>query len=305
MGDSELAGVAPYTNISAYQFKHVDAKALPDMRLCLRKKARDLGLKGTILLSTEGINLFISGPVATVETMVVAIKAYGFSFEPKHSPSYTQPFKRMLVKIKKEIIAMGCAEIKPMEKKAPYTTPQTLKRWLDQGEPVVLLDTRNDYELRIGAFKNAKILPLQSFRDFPQQVQALKGIDKKQKIVTYCTGGIRCEKAAQYMLDQGYEHVTQLEGGILKYFELCGQDHYTGECFVFDRRVSVDATLAPTKTVQCYACRQPLDHAQQLAIAPEFMCPYCQDYIGHRPSLPGLHVVSAESSGVSDQGDSL
>jgi UPF0176 protein len=281
----------PYTNISAYQFKQVDAASLPAMREDLRSQARVMELKGTILLSTEGINLFISGPEATVAKLVDLIKSYGFEFTPKHSPSPRQPFKRMLVKIKKEIIAMGQDEIKPMKQTAPYVTPQTLKAWLDAGEDVVLLDTRNDYEVRIGAFKDAMIMPLKSFRQFPGQVKALPESLKKKKIVTYCTGGIRCEKAAQYMTNEGFEHATQLEGGILKYFELCGQDHYEGECFVFDRRVSVDAALKPTATVQCYACREPLSATQQLAMDEAFTCPYCQQFIGHKPDLASLKLA--------------
>jgi RluA family pseudouridine synthase len=154
---------------------------------------------------------------------------------------------------------------------------RTLKQWLDEGRPVVLLDTRNDYEVKLGTFKNAHVIGVNSFREFPEAVRNLPPELKKQPIVTFCTGGIRCEKAAPFMEREGFEQIWQLEGGILKYFEEVGGDHYDGECFVFDQRVGVDPGLEETQSAQCYMCQSPLTDEDQAD--PRFVanvsCPYC------------------------------
>src|SRR5262249_22882947 len=143
-------------------------------------------------------------------------------FNPKFSSSEEPPFNRMLVRIKKEIIAFGVPEIEPAKRTVPKLAPRELKRWLDEGRPVTLLDTRNDYEVRMGTFKNAVSLGLDHFRSFPTAVGGLPPELKQKPIVMFCTGGIRCEKAGPYMEREGFEQVFQLEGGILKYFEECG-----------------------------------------------------------------------------------
>src|SRR5262249_5606336 len=149
--------------------------------------------------------------------------------------SAEQPFRRMLVKVKQEIIAFGVAGIEPGRTTSTKLAPQTLKQWLDEGRPVTLLDTRNDYEVRLGTFENAVTLGIDHFRSFPAAVRELPAAMKQQPIVMFCTGGIRCEKAGPLMEREGFEQVFQLDGGILKYFEECGGEHYDGECFVFDR----------------------------------------------------------------------
>ncbi|RYD31039.1 MAG: pseudouridine synthase, partial [Verrucomicrobiaceae bacterium] len=146
----------------------------------------------------------------------------------------------------------------PSRRTVPKLSPTELKRWLDEGRPVTLLDTRNDYEVKLGTFRHARTMGLDHFRNFPKAVSELPQELKSQPIVMFCTGGIRCEKAGPYMEREGFTQVHQLEGGILKYFEECGSDHYDGECFVFDQRVGLDPALKETSSTVCYACLTPL-----------------------------------------------
>lgn len=267
--------MSTYQNISTYQFRHLDPEALPQLKYRLQEEAVACHLKGTILLSTEGINMFLSGLPADMKKYqdFLRFETDFKTMEYKDSFSEEQPFTRMLVRIKKEIISLGHDEIKPMEEKAPYVTAKELKEWYDQGKDMVILDTRNDYELKLGTFENAVDLNIKSFRAFPEAIRNLPKEMRKKPIVTFCTGGVRCEKAGQLMLNEGFEEVYQLDGGILKYFEECGGDHYNGECFVFDKRVAVDPQLKETDTVQCYACRTPLSKAEQEEC--KGVCPTC------------------------------
>jgi RluA family pseudouridine synthase len=267
----------PVTNISAYRFAPLtDLKSL---RGRLLETGRALGLKGTILLSTEGINLFLAGSHEAIESLVAELRALpGLAdLAPKYSVSAEQPFRRLLVRIKKEIIAFGVDGIDPARHSSPRLSARELKQWLDEGRPVTLLDTRNDYEIKLGTFKGALVPGIDHFRDFPAAVQRLPRSLKNQPVVTFCTGGIRCEKAAPFLEREGFEQVWQLEGGILKYFEEVGGDHYEGECFVFDQRVGVDPALRETETAQCYACQAPLTAEEQED--PRYVegqsCPYC------------------------------
>jgi len=181
------------------------------------------------------------------------------------------------VKIKKEIIAFGIDGIDPAHKPSPKLAPHTLKQWLDEGRPITLLDTRNDYEVKMGTFKGALVPHIDNFREFPEAVGRLPAELKKQPVVMFCTGGIRCEKAGPFMLREGFEEVFQLDGGILKYFEACGGAHYDGECFVFDRRVGVNAQLQETGSVLCWNCQTPLsvDEQKDVRYVYEKSCPHC------------------------------
>lgn len=265
-------------NISAYRFAPL--ADLKPLREKLRALCEEEGLKGTILLSTEGINLFVAGDRAAVDRLVAAIRLVpgleGLS--PKYSESGTQPFSRMLVRIKKEIIAFGVAGIEPGAHTSPKLPARELKKWLDEGRPVTLLDTRNEYEVKLGTFKGAVDLGIGHFRDFPEAVRTkLPATTRDQTIVMFCTGGIRCEKAGPLMEREGFANVFQLEGGILKYFEECGGAHFDGECFVFDQRVGVDPALRETASAQCYVCQTPLTPTEQSD--PRYVigesCPYC------------------------------
>ena len=238
----------PTLNIATYKFVTLDN--LPERRVQLLARCVALSLKGTILLATEGINLFLAG----TETHINEFKAK-LGDDPafvdliyKDSWSAEQPFGKLLVKIKQEIIPLGIPEVNPATNPAPRLSPQQLKEWLDAGRDVLLLDTRNEFEVDHGTFTNAKHLSINNFRHLPQALHQLGEEAKQKPIVTFCTGGIRCEKAAPYLLQQGFQEVYQLDGGILKYFEECGNAHYQGECFVFDERVTLDAELNPTYT---------------------------------------------------------
>lgn len=270
---------ASVVNLSAYRFTPFAAEELLALREQLQASTRDLGLRGTILLATEGINLFIAGSRPATDAFMSGLRALpGLAdLEPKESFSDEQPFNRMLVKIKKEIISFGVEGIDPARMPAPRLDPGELKRWLDEGRPVTLLDTRNDYEVKLGTFQNAVVPVLDHFREFPAAVRSLPAELKTRPVVTFCTGGIRCEKAAPFLVREGYSEVYQLEGGILKYFELCGGAHYEGECFVFDRRVGVDPKLQETDSVLCFACQTPLTVAEQKdpRYVPDRSCPHC------------------------------
>ena len=272
-----MQAAATITNISCYQF--ADLSGLKDLRARLLEHCKGWGLKGTILLSTEGINMFVAGVRENVDALVDELRGIpGLAeLKPKYSESAEQPFRRMLVRIKQEIIAFGVEGIEPAKYTSPRLEPKVLKQWLDEGRPVILYDTRNDYEVKLGTFKGAVVAGVDSFREFPEAVRRLPPEMKKAEIVSFCTGGIRCEKAAPFMEREGFEHVWQLEGGILKYFEECGSAHYDGECFVFDQRVGVDPGLHETASSKCFACQTPLTAEEQAdpRYVEHVSCPYC------------------------------
>jgi UPF0176 protein len=235
-------------NISTYKFVPLnDTSALKEL---LHARAEALNLKGTILLAEEGINLFLAGPADDVRGFIRQLHADArfADIVPKESWSASQPFRKMLVKVKREIIRMNHPTIRPAEGRAPAVDAHTAKRWLDQGHddegrPVVTLDTRNTYEVDEGTFTGAIDWRLNKFTEFPDAVQAHMAELADKTVISFCTGGIRCEKAAIYMRESGLPHVYQLEGGILKYFEETGGAHYEGGCFVFDERRALAADL--------------------------------------------------------------
>jgi UPF0176 protein len=267
----------PVKNIAAYRFAPLDN--LRELRASLLARCKALQLKGTILLSAEGINLFVAGSADSIEALLSHLRGIAGleGLAAKYSETASQPFTRMLVRLKKEIIAFGVPGIEPARYTSPRITAQELRRWLDEGRPVTLLDTRNDYEVKLGTFRNALPIGVDHFREFPDAVARLPDELKRQPIVTFCTGGIRCEKAAPYMESQGFRNVWQLEGGILKYFEECGGAHYDGDCFVFDQRVGLDPALHETSASQCFKCLAPLTATEQSD--PRYVagqsCPFC------------------------------
>jgi UPF0176 protein len=237
--------VPAVVNLSAYKFTPL--ADLPALQARIRAAATDAGLKGTVLLAAEGINLFVAGSRTGTDAFITDLRREpGLAdLAPKASLSDTQPFGRLFVKIKREIIAFGVDGLDPARAPAPRLDPRTLKAWLDAGRPVTLLDTRNDYEVAAGTFRGAVNPRIKRFREFPAALRALPADLKQQPVVTFCTGGIRCEKAAPLLQREGFVDVYQLDGGILKYFEHCGAAHFDGTCFVFDERQTVDGTLAP------------------------------------------------------------
>jgi RluA family pseudouridine synthase len=266
-----------FANISCYQFAPLgDLKSL---RTRLLTACKERELKGTILLAPEGINLFLAGPRAAVDEVVEIIRAIpGLeALTPKYSDSDHQPFNRMLVRLKKEIIAFGVDGIDPARRTSPKLKAAELKRWLDEGRKLTLYDTRNDYEVKMGTFHNALPAGIDTFREFPDAVAQLSEEMKDEPLVMFCTGGIRCEKAGPFMEQQGFKQVYQLDGGILKYFEEVGSDHYDGECFVFDQRVGVDPALRESGSAQCFHCQTPLTPEEQdhPHYQPPHSCPHC------------------------------
>jgi UPF0176 protein len=278
-----MQSATPYVNIAAYKFITFDDTA--EKRPEFRALCEELGLKGTILLSPEGINLFLAGLREPIDRFLAWLRADErfADLEVKESYSDRQPFTRMLVKLKREIITMKNPLIKPEEGRAPAVDPKTLKRWLDRGhddagKPVVMLDTRNAFEVDVGTFDNTVDYRIEKFSEFPEVIAEHKDEFAGKTVVTFCTGGIRCEKAAIHMQNIGYDSVYQLEGGILKYFEEVGGAHYTGDCFVFDYRTALNPKLEATETAQCFACRAVVTPREQLSpwYIPGKSCPHCK-----------------------------
>lgn len=277
-----LPAAAAHVNIAAYKFVSFDDTEA--MRPQFQALCQELGLKGTILLTPEGINLFLSGLRAQIDRFLHWLRsdARFADIEVKESHSEEQSHKRMLVKLKAEIITMRMPLIQPEQGRAPSVQPATLKRWLDQGhddagKPVVMLETRNAFEVDVGTFANTIDYRINKFSEFPDVIAARQGELEGKTLVTFCTGGIRCEKAAIHMKNIGFDSVYQLDGGILKYFEEVGGAHYTGDCFVFDYRTALNSSLEAVTTTQCFACRAVVTPREQLA--PEYVyevsCPHC------------------------------
>ncbi len=271
-----------FVNIAAYKF--VTFEDTLERREQFQAICKELDLKGTILLTPEGINLFLAGTRQAIDHFLGWLRADPrFSdIEVKESFSDEQPFKRMLVKIKREIITMKHPLIKPELGRAPVVDAATLKRWLDvghddNGKPVVMVDTRNAFEVDVGSFENTIDYRIEKFSEFPDVIAQQKEALSDKTVVTFCTGGIRCEKAAIHMKNIGFDSVYQLDGGILKYFEIAGGAHYQGDCFVFDRRTALNPQLEATPTVVCFACRAVVMPREQ--ISPLFIegvsCPHC------------------------------
>ncbi len=230
-------------NLSFYKFVRLkDVQAKRDSFLA---KCNALDLRGSILFANEGINGFVAGPENKVREFITFLNSHPeFSdIVPKESRSSHIPFTRMLAKVKKEIITMGMPDIDPENFTGKRVYPKELKEWLDQKKEVVLLDTRNDYEIKDGTFKGAEDYEISTFRQFPEKLKQDAERLKDKTVVMFCTGGIRCEKATALGLQYGLKDVYQLEGGILKYLEETGGAHWKGDCFVFDGRGGVDGNL--------------------------------------------------------------
>jgi len=261
-----------------YKFVH-----LPDFRV-LREKLVQVcekqSLKGTVLLAEECINGTVAGGREGIDNLLCFLKQDSRFSDLEHKESFVSqmPFYRMKVRLKKEIVTMGVPDTDPNQlngAKVDY------KEWneLISDPDVLVIDTRNEYECEIGTFKNAISPNTKTFREFPEFVNNKLGSDKNKKIAMFCTGGIRCEKATNYLLKQGYEDVYHLNGGILKYLEeVKGEENlWQGDCFVFDGRVAVDKNLEQGNYEQCFACRMPLskEELQSEEYEKGISCPNC------------------------------
>ncbi|MBC7755403.1 MAG: rhodanese-related sulfurtransferase [Bdellovibrio sp.] len=241
-------------------------------------------IKGTILLAAEGINGTIAGLPENIHKLLdflrtdAAFEDNFVNLEHKESFADEQPFYRMKVKLKKEIVTMGVPSVNPNNTVGTYVKPEDWNALINDPE-VILLDTRNDYEVHIGTFKGAIDPKTTTFREFPEFVAQNLDKAKHKKVAMFCTGGIRCEKASSYMLEQGFDEVYHLQGGILKYLETVPESEslWQGECFVFDQRVAVTHGLEVGEFDQCYACRHPLSPAELLSAeyTPGISCCYC------------------------------
>lgn len=258
-------------NIAAYKFVTLAQPVV--LQASIEQALQQRVIKGTVLLAEEGINLFLAGPAQDIHDFLAWLKLDDrfTDLQAKESWSGAQPFRKLLVKVKPEIIRMNHPAIQPTAGRAPAVDAATLKRWLDAGcddagRPVVTLDTRNDFEADVGTFRNAIDWRISKFTEFPQALLAHRQELAGKTVVSFCTGGIRCEKAAIFMREAGVENVWQLEGGILKYFEESGRAHFDGECFVFDERRALDPELKP----QVNPVAKPLSRPAPLAVPTTF-----------------------------------
>ena len=264
-------------NIAGYKFEPLVDPV--DLVSVYQQKCDELELKGTMLISKNGINFSLAGTHQATDTIVAFLEEDNrfLNIPLKVTYSKTQPFRRMKVRLKKEIISLGRKDINPRELTGKRISPQGLKNLLDNKEDILVLDTRNEYETRVGKFENAIDLNLDTFRNFPEAIESLPEEYKDKQIIMYCTGGIRCEKASAVMMKAGFADVKQLEGGVLDYFKETGGAYWKGDCFVFDERVALDKELKETDYIYCYICREPLSAEEKAS--PDFKineyCPYC------------------------------
>jgi UPF0176 protein len=241
-------------------------------------------IKGTIILAEEGINGTISGREKAIATVLTQLRSLPHLADLEHKESTAQKlsFARLKVKIKSEIVTLGLPEVKPNQQVGTYVNPQDWNQVIADPE-VVVIDTRNDYEVEIGSFKRAKNPHTQSFREFPQYIAQNLNPQENPKVAMFCTGGIRCEKASSYLLSQGFKEVYQLKGGILKYLENISPEEsmWEGECFVFDERVAVKEGLELGSHELCYACGHPISETDKKSPQYEshISCPQCYEQL--------------------------
>lgn len=237
-------------NIAAYRFVTIAEPSAVVARV--RGLCEAQSLKGTVLVAPEGINIFLAGDSAGIHGFLQQLgEDERFAgLQVKFSESATMPFRRLRVRLKREIITFRNQDVSPLAARARTLAPAQLRDWLrqgrdDDGRELVLLDTRNRQEVAFGTFQDALTLPIDRFTELPEALEDHREQLRGKTVVSFCTGGIRCEKAALWMARAGYENVLQLDGGILGYFEQVGAEAYTGHCFVFDERVALDPQLQP------------------------------------------------------------
>jgi UPF0176 protein len=263
-------------------YKFVKLNDYPELKSPLLKVMNDNGIVGTLLLAHEGINGTVAGSRAAIDTLLNWLNQDQRlnPIEFKESLTDICPFKRTKVKLKKEIVTMGVEDIDPTQVVGTYVDPKQWNQLISDPE-VLLIDTRNDYEVQVGTFKNAVNPHTETFREFPQYVQQHLDPNRHKKVAMFCTGGIRCEKSTAYLKQLGFEQVYHLKGGILKYLEEVPKEQslWQGECFVFDDRVTVNHDLQPGGYDQCHACRLPITEADKQSELYEqgVSCPHCFD----------------------------
>ncbi len=264
-------------------YKFVSLPTFSELQIPLQQVCDEAGVMGTLLLADEGINGTIAGTQGGIDKVLGWISAHPLigEVEAKFSYADEQPFLRMKVRLKKEIVALGAGRVDPNEQVGTYIEPEDWNDLIAQDD-IILIDTRNDYEVAIGTFENALDPKTTTFREFPAYVEKLKQKlpeGQKPKVAMFCTGGIRCEKASSYMLREGFDEVYHLKGGILKYLEKVpeAETKWQGDCFVFDNRVSVKHGLEVGDYDMCHACRMPIsaDDKHSEHYRPGVSCPHC------------------------------
>lgn len=271
---------APYIVAALYKFAPLST--LSALKAKLESLCKDNAVCGTLLIAHEGINGTVAGNRAGIDALMQYIRALPAmdGLEYKESFAYTQPFYRMKVRIKKEIVTIGLPRVNPNTVVGTYLNPEEWNALISDPDTIVL-DTRNDYEVQIGTFKNAVNPNTKTFREFPDFAEQTLGAQKKKKIAMFCTGGIRCEKASSYMKQAGFEDVYHLKGGILQYLESipAEQSLWQGECFVFDQRVAVKHGLELGSYTLCPSCRMPVreDEKTSTKYIEGVACPACYD----------------------------
>ena len=265
-------------------YHFVELNDYKDLQSPIQKFCDEKMIKGTILLANEGINGTLSGEEEAIRAFHEFIKAdrlFNKKFKNlahKESWASNNPFYRMKVRLKKEIVALGVTGVSPIKKVGQYVKPSNWNQLISDPNTIII-DTRNGYEIDIGSFKGAINPNTQTFREFPEYIDKKLTPNKDKKIAMFCTGGIRCEKATSLMLEKGFDNVYHLQGGILKYLEEVPEEQslWEGECFVFDQRVAVTHNLLEGDYDQCYACRHPLspNEINSAEYSPGVSCPYC------------------------------
>lgn len=289
-----MSEIKPYHSknyLTAALYKFVSLPNFADLQAPILAACKAHHIKGTILLASEGINGTIAGRPDDIQNVLHFLRTDSIfegrlaDLEHKESFADEHPFYRMKVKLKKEIVTLGVAGVSPTKLVGTYVKPTDWNALISDPD-VILIDTRNDYEVDIGTFKGAVDPKTTTFREFPSYIAKNLDKTKHKKVAMFCTGGIRCEKASSYMMDQGFEEVFHLQGGILKYLELVpeAESMWQGECFVFDQRVAVKHNLEVGEFDQCYACRHPLSPAemQSAEYTPGISCPYCYNSISEQ-----------------------
>ena len=266
-------------------YKFLVLENYQELKIKFDKSLSKTNIKGTILLANEGVNGTIAGSESDLKKFFLYIDKFSQfkDINPKFSSSNKNPFLRMKVRLKKEIVTIGIPEVSPSNLVGKYLNVEEWNEFLNESDSMII-DTRNDYEVSIGTFKNSINPKIKSFRNFPNWVQKNlidKKVSKKSKIGMFCTGGIRCEKSTSYLKQLGFENVFHLDGGILKYLENVKSDEneWKGECFVFDYRVSLNASLEKGEYDMCYACRMPLskENKKNKHYVKGQSCEYCYD----------------------------
>ncbi len=263
-------------------YKFVSLPDFEEKKVLIEEVAVSNSVMGTILLASEGINGTVSGPENGLRALLSFIKEDARLADLEHKESWADenPFYRMKVRLKKEIVTLGVEGVSPTKAVGEYVPAEKWNDFISDPE-VTVIDTRNDYEVAIGTFKNAVNPETNSFREFPDWLDAQEGLPKDAKIAMFCTGGIRCEKSTSLLKERGFENVYHLDGGILKYLENVPESEslWDGECFVFDQRVSVGHGLKQGPYDLCHACRFPIteDDKTSEKYAPGISCPHCHD----------------------------